>query len=59
MFVKLGVNFLMASFSYFLGSVLPWAPRTSQLYGIKKEIGYQNVFGYRNSWKLVNFKITV
>ena len=59
MFVKLGVNFLMASFSYFLGSVLPWAPHTSQLYGIKKEIGYQNVFGYRNSWKLVNFKITV
>ena len=49
MFVKLGVNFLMASFSYFLGSVLQWAPHTSQLYGIKKEIGHQNVFGYRNS----------
>ena len=36
MFVKLGVNLLMASFSYFLGSVLPWAPHTSQLNGNKE-----------------------
>ena len=59
MFVKLRVNFLMAWFSYFLGSVLLWAPHNSQLYGNREGNRTSKRFWIQNSWKLVKFKITV